>query len=146
MHRANKQLDSYGYSYGACLYFYSACPNPDTETRLHCTDCFIRSVLISWEALTNGRVSWNVTLDRPTLPLPVVDMSGDVLLSNGYKLLGFTAEGKSYGKPILLYPIHGHVMDLSISSEQFLILLYKCGFFAVYITSKYYIILYTVRA
>ena len=115
-----------------------------TLTKLHCyficgiVDLlfFLRSVLFSWEALTNGRVSWNVTLDRSSLPLPVVDISGDVLLSNGYKLLGFTADGKSYGKPIALYPVHGQIMDLSISSNQFLILLYKCGFFVVYLTGK----------
>lgn len=95
-------------------------------------------MLISWDALTNGRLSWNITLNRADLPLPVVDVSGDVLTSNGYKLLGFMPNGKPFGKPISLYPIHGQVMDLSISSGQFLILLYKCGFFVVYITSKFH--------
>lgn len=93
-------------------------------------------MLISWDALTNGRSSWNTTLQRADLPLPVVDITGEVIASNGYKLLGFMPDGKPFGKPIGLYPIHGHIMDLSISSGQYLILLYKCGFFAVYLTSE----------
>ena len=96
-------------------------------------------MLISWEALTNGKSSWNVTSGNPNFPLPVVDISGEILASNGYELLGFTSNGKPFGKPISLYPIHGQVMDLVVSSEQFLILLYKCGFFAVYITSKFHV-------
>lgn len=94
-------------------------------------------MLISWNSLTGGKSSWNVTLEKSNLPLPVVDISGEVLASNGYKLLGFTSDGKPFGKPIPLFPIHGQVMDLAVSSGQFLILLYKCGFFVVYITSKF---------
>ena len=95
-----------------------------------------RAMLISWDTLTNGRSSWNATLQRADLPLPVVDTTGEVIASNGYKLFGFMPDGTPFGKPIVLYPIHGHVMDLSISSGQYLILLYKCGFFVVYLTSK----------
>jgi hypothetical protein len=93
-------------------------------------------MLISWDTLTNGRSSWNATLQRADLPLPVVDITGEVIASNGYKLFGFMSDGKPFGKPIGLYPIHGHIMDLSISSGQYLILLYKCGFFVVYLTSE----------
>lgn len=97
-------------------------------------------MLISWEALANGKSSWNVTLERPDLPLPVVDITGEVIASNGYKILGFMPDGKLLGKPIPLHPVHGHVMDLSVSSNEYIIILYKCGFLAVYLTSEYLIL------
>lgn len=95
-------------------------------------------MLISWQALSDGKSSWNVTLKNSNLSLPVIDITGEVIASNGYELVGFMPEGKPFGKPIPLYPIHGQVMDLSVSvSNTFLILLYKCGFFVVYLTSTY---------
>ena len=94
-----------------------------------------RSSLISWDTTDNGQTPWNVSFSR-TVALPIIDLGGDVLASDGSKLVGYQGNGTPFGKAIRLFPINGQLFDLiTLNSE--IVLLYKCGFLVTYLTSKY---------
>ncbi len=65
-----------------------------------------------------------------------MDYNGDFIASDGLVLEGFDSTGVPFGDPVILYPTHGELFDLSIAASK-VILLYKCGFLATYITSKF---------
>lgn len=66
-----------------------------------------------------------------------MDLTGDVIATDGYTLVGYYADGTPRGDPIRLHPINGEVFDLSIALEKVAIILYRCGFMATYLTSEW---------
>lgn len=92
------------------------------------------TAIVSWDTVSDGKSSWNVALKK-FVSMPIVDVSGDVIATDGSDLVGYSSDGTPFGKPIRLFPINGEVFDLTVSLGQYITLLYKCGFIAVYFTS-----------
>ena len=91
--------------------------------------------LVSWDA--GGGSSWNVSLEGGHVGLPLVDISGELIATDGSTLVGYNSDGSPWGDPVVLYPVHGAVFDLSITQQNSIaILLYKCGFLATYLTGR----------
>ena len=89
---------------------------------------------MSWSS--NGELAWNVSLEY-TILLPLVDISGALIASDGRTLIGYNSDGTPMGNAVHLYPVFGKIFDLNLASPDYVLLLYKCGFIAVYMTSKY---------
>ena len=91
------------------------------------------SSLVSWDA--SGSSSWNVSLKGGRVGLPLVDLSGGLIATDGSTLVGYNRDGSPWGDPVVLYPVQGAVFDLSIAERNSVaVLLYKCGFLATYLT------------
>lgn len=59
-----------------------------------------------------------------------------MIATDGYTLAGYNSDGTRRGDPIHLYPVQGDVYDLTITSNNIVVILYKCGFLATYLTGK----------
>ena len=70
------------------------------------------------------------------MTLPIVDISGALIASDGSHLVGYTSDGTPFGKAIRLFPINGQVFDLTVTLGELVVVLYKCGFLTVYFTSE----------
>ena len=93
-----------------------------------------RTNLLSWGY--GGGSHWSFSLEG-IIPLPLVDSTGGVIAADGYSLVGYYSDGTPRGNPVLLYPTQGEIFDLTIATEVgVVVLLYKCGFLAAYLTSK----------
>ena len=67
--------------------------------------------------------------------LPLVDVTGGLIATDGATLVGYYGDGSPRGDPVVLYPVRGTVFDLSIAEKNGVaVLLYKCGFLATYLT------------
>ena len=67
--------------------------------------------------------------------LPLVDLTGGLIATDGSTLVGYYGDGTPRGNPVVLYPVQGAVFDLSIAEKNGVaVLLYKCGFLATYLT------------
>ena len=96
--------------------------------------CLHRTNLFSWGY--DGGSHWSFSLGG-IIPLPLVDSTGGVIAADGYSLVGYYSDGTPRGNPVLLYPTQGEIFDLTIATEVgVVVLLYKCGFLAAYLTSK----------
>lgn len=89
---------------------------------------------MSWSA--SGGSTWTANFGKGQVVLPLVDESGGVIASDGYTLASYNSDGTRRGDPIHLDPVHGDVHDLTITSNDVVVILYKCGFLATYLTSK----------
>ena len=93
-----------------------------------------RTTLLSWGY--DGGSHWSFSLGG-VIPLPLVDSTGGVIAADGYSLVGYYSDGTPRGDPVLLYPTQGEIFDLTIATGvDVVVLLYKCGFLAAYLTSK----------
>ncbi len=101
---------------------------------MKCSDSLSRSYLFSWGTTVADRIPWNVSF-KASVVLPTVDYNGDYIASDGLVLEGFESTGVPFGDPVTLYPVHGQLFDLSIAASK-VVLFYKCGFLATYLTSK----------
>ena len=63
-----------------------------------------------------------------------MDISGGLIATDGTVLVGYDSAGNPFGEPVLLVPVQGSVFDLTITSNNIAVLLYKCGFIATYLT------------
>ena len=74
-----------------------------------------------------------------TAPLsaPVMDETGGVIAAtDGRTLVGYRADGTPRGNPVALYPVNGAVMDLTTTENGVVVLMYRCGFLAAYLTGE----------
>lgn len=102
--------------------------------RPHWYDHLHRTTLLSWGY--DGGSHWSFSLGG-IIPLPLVDSTGGVIAADGYTLVGYYGDGTPRGDPVLLYPTQGEIFDLTIATGvDVVVLLYKCGFLAAYLTSK----------
>lgn len=93
-----------------------------------------RTTLLSWSG--DGGSHWSFSLGG-LIPLPLVDYTGGIIAADGYSLVGYYTNGTPRGDPVRLYPTQGDIFDLSIAAGiDAVVLLYKCGFLAIYLTSK----------
>ena len=102
---------------------------------------YTRSFLISWDTSDNGQTPWNASFVGGVV-LPLVDIYGDLLASDGKVFAGYQGDGTPFGKAIHLFPTNGQLFDLTIVNSL-VVLLYKCGFLATYFTSKFVCNLHT---
>ena len=66
-----------------------------------------------------------------------MDYTGGIIAADGLSLVGYYTNGTPRGDPVRLYPTQGEIFDLSIAAgDDVMVLLYKCGFMAAYLTSK----------
>ncbi len=79
--------------------------------------------------------SWSVSLSG-NVTLPLMDLTGALVATDGYTLIGYYADGTPRGDPVQLFPTHGEVFDLNIALEKVVFILYRCGFIATYLTSE----------
>ena len=47
-----------------------------------------------------------------------MDYNGDFIASDGLVLEGFDSTGVPFGDPVILYPTHGELFDLSIAASK----------------------------
>ena len=67
-----------------------------------------------------------------------MDITGQVIASDGVHLVAYDASGNPLSKPIYLFPEEGSLFDLVITDNGMFVMIYKCGFIAVTDTSKLY--------
>ena len=94
---------------------------------------FTRNLLMSWD-ITSQYAVWNLSMPA-LVTLPVVGYYGDTYVVDGSELCGFDSSEKPFGPCIVMEPVTGPLFDLTVVSEKFLYLLYKCGFMVAYFVS-----------
>ena len=87
-----------------------------------------------WAAYVDLFYEWNYTM-KTVVTLPVISATGEMFVTDGDLLCGYHADGKPIGRCVVQEPITGPVFDLTVVSEQFLYMLYKCGFMVAYFIS-----------
>ena len=85
---------------------------------------------------TKGDHIWECT-SLTYIPLPLVDISGKVIASDGHYLQAYDGDGKPLAKPIYLFPEQGSLFDLIITDNDYFVMVYKCGFIAAVDTSEF---------
>ena len=85
---------------------------------------------MSWDIFAQYAM-WNYTM-KTVITLPVMDVTGEMFVTDGDELCGFHDDHTPVGPCIQQYPITGPVFDLTVVTESFLYMLYKCGFMVAY--------------
>lgn len=85
---------------------------------------------MSWDIFAQYAM-WNYTM-KTVVTLPVISITGEMFVTDGDLLCGFQEDRKPVGPCIVQEPITGPVFDLTVVSEHFLYMLYKCGFMVAY--------------
>lgn len=84
----------------------------------------------------NGKFTWECKYLKP-IPLPLVDITGQVIASDGVHLVAYDASGNPLSKPVYLFPEEGSLFDLVITNNGMFVMIYKCGLIAATDTSKF---------
>lgn len=98
--------------------------------------CFHSGGLMSIDA--GNRFSWE-SYELGPMPLPVVDIEGGVLASDGYTLAGYDPTGNVVGVTAL-FPENGLPLDLTYTANGVVLIIYQCGLLTAYLTSNVSII------
>ena len=69
------------------------------------------------------------------MPLPVVDLEGAVIATDGYTLAGYDPLGKVIGVTAL-HPYNGFPLDLTYTANGLVLIIYRCGMLTAYETSE----------
>lgn len=85
----------------------------------------------------DGVYEWGCSSLGPGIPLPLVDVSGKVIASDGHYLMAYSSYGTPLSRPIYLFPEEGGLFDFVITDNGFFIMIYKCGFIAATDTSEF---------
>lgn len=91
----------------------------------------------STDSAGTKRLSWD-SYELGIMPLPVVDLGGAVIASDGYTLAGYDPLGKLIGVTAL-WPTNGIPHDLTYTANDLVLILYPCGLLTAYLTSKNHI-------
>lgn len=84
----------------------------------------------------DNKHSWT-SHELGAMPLPVVDLEGAVIATDGYTLAGYTPVGKVLGVTAL-FPTTGYPLDLTYTANDLVLITYQCGLLAAYLTSVLY--------
>jgi hypothetical protein len=90
-------------------------------------------MFISWN-VDKQFASWNLSM-QALVTLPLISFSGETYFTDGYKLCGYQNDDKPFGPCVLMEPVTGPLFDMTVVTQQFLYLLYKCGFMVAYFIS-----------
>ena len=74
---------------------------------------------------------WNFSM-QSLIRLPIISSTGVTFVTDGFQLCGFQGNNKPLGPCSVQYPVTGPLFDLTVVSERYIYLLYKCGFMVGY--------------
>ena len=106
-------------------------PKGEKNCSYMCT--LFRNILMSWD-VDNQFASWNITM-QALVTLPLISYYGETYVADGFKLCAFQSNHKPFGPCAVMDPVTGPLFDMTVVSQQFLYLLYKCGFMVAYFIS-----------
>ena len=75
---------------------------------------------------------WKCTHVNNSIVLPILDINGNVIASDGYTLIDYLANGSVVPNPIILYPNTGEIVDLMFTNNSLFEMIYKCGLIIAY--------------
>lgn len=99
-----------------------------------CLHHVTRGGLMSTDA--DGKLPWT-SYELGLMPLPVVDLDGAVIASDGYTLAGYDPLGNVIGVTAL-DPTNGLPLDLTYTANDVVLIFYQCGLLTAYLTSELY--------
>ncbi len=86
---------------------------------------------------TNGSHYWWKCVDiHNSIALPIIDVTGDTIASDGYYLVDYRSNGSVVPKPIELYPNTGQIVDMMFTNNSLFHMIYKCGLIVAYLPGK----------
>ena len=77
-----------------------------------------------------------------SIALPIIDINGNVIASDGYSLVAYTSNGSVVPNPVKLYPNTGQIVDMMFTNNSLFEMIYKCGLIVAYEPGKNIVVLY----
>ena len=101
------------------------------------TKCLLICFRAGCLALNYAATSWwKCEGLKQSISLPIIDITGQVIASDGYTLAAYSSTGGIISKPIKLFPNTGHLVDLVYTDNSLFEMIYKCGLIFASDTSK----------
>lgn len=104
-----------------------------------CLSSLYRSGCITLHYLSpSDHTWWRCNNINHTVSLPIIDVSGNVIASDGYTLAAYYSDGRIVPPAIELYPNTGQIVDMLFTNNTLFEMIYRCGLIVAYLPGNGY--------